>query len=167
MLSNTVQNAINEQIKNEIYSAYLYLSMSAHFWSSTILLGLAHWMRVQSQEELGHALKFYDYVLDRGGKVILQAIDQPPVDWTSPLELFSQVLEHEQKVTGLIHKLNDLAIKENDYATQVMLQWFITEQVEEEKNATQIIDQLKMIEARESGILMLDHRLRKRGESED
>lgn len=138
MLSNTVQNAINEQIKNELYSAYLYLSMSAHFESAS-LLGLAHWMRVQSQEELGHALRFYDYVLDRGGKVVLQAIDQPPVDWTSPLELF----------------------------TQVMLQWFITEQVEEEKNATQIIDQVKMIEARESGILMLDHRLRKRGDGED
>ena len=117
MVSNTVQNAINEQIKNELYSAYLYLSMSAHFESAS-LLGLAHWMRVQSQEELGHALKFYDYVLDRGGKVILQAIDQPPADWTSPLELFNQVLEHEQKVTGLIHKLNDLAIKENDYITR-------------------------------------------------
>lgn len=165
MLSKAVQDAINEQIKNEFYSAYLYLSMSAHFESGN-LQGFAHWMRLQAQEEQGHALKFFDYMHDRGGAVRLQAIDRPPAEWKSSLELFQQVLEHEQMVTGMIHRLYELAAKENDYATEIMLQWFITEQVEEEKNATQIIDQLKLIDAHGTAVLMLDKQLSKRGKGD-
>jgi ferritin len=164
MLSKTIQDAINEQIKNELYSAYLYLSMAAHY-EAVNLTGFANWMRVQAKEEQGHAMKFFDYINDRGGRVTLQAIDQPPSEWKSSLELFQQVLQHEQKVTGLINKLYELAVKENDYATQVMLQWFITEQVEEEKSAGQIIEQLKMIEDRSTAVLLLDKQLGKRGES--
>jgi ferritin len=162
MLSKVIQDAINEQIKNEMYSAYLYLSMSAHF-EATALAGFARWMQVQNQEEWAHAMKFYAYVNDRGGRVTLKAIDQPPAEFGTPMEVFQQVLEHEQQVTGMIHNLYALAIKENDPATQVMLQWFITEQVEEEKNATQIIEQLKMIEERSTAVLMLDKQLGKRG----
>ncbi len=162
MLSKAVQDAINEQIKNELYSAYLYLSMSAHLEASN-LQGFAHWMRLQAQEEQGHALKFFDYMHDRGGAVRLQAIGQPPAEWKSSLELFQQVLEHEQMVTGMIHRLYELAAKENDYATGIMLQWFITEQVEEEKNAADIIADLNLIEARGTAVLLLDKELGKRG----
>jgi ferritin len=162
MLSKTLENAINDQIKHEFYSAYLYLSMAAHLEAHN-LPGFANWMRVQFQEEQAHALKFYDYVYARGGAVKLQAIDQPPSDWKSSLELFQQVLEHERKVTGLINKLYELAVKENDYATQVMLQWFIAEQVEEEKNAADIIASLELIDAHGTAVLMLDKQLGKRG----
>ena len=162
MISQAMQDAINEQIKNELYSAYLYLSMSAYFEGRN-LPGFAKWLRVQFEEEQGHALKFYDYVHERGGTVKLQAIAQPPSEWKSNLDAFQQVLDHEQKVTGLIHKLYALALKENDYASQIMLQWFISEQVEEEKNATDIIAQLQMIEERGTAVLMLDHELGHRG----
>ena len=164
MISQAMQDAINEQIKNELYSAHLYLSMSAHFEEQN-LPGFATWLRVQFQEEQGHALKFYDYLHERGGVVELQAIPQPPAEWGTHLDIFNQVLEHEQKVTALIYQLYELAVKENDYASQIMLQWFITEQVEEEKNATQIIENLKLIEARGTAVLMLDHDLGKRGKS--
>ena len=163
MITKTMQDAINEQIKNELYSAYLYLAMSAHFEAAN-LPGFAHWMRVQASEEEEHAMKFYAYLYDRGGRVQLKAIDQPPFEWPSTLDAFQQVLEHEQKVTSLIHNLYALAVKENDYATQVMLQWFIDEQVEEEKNASTIVEQVKMIEAKGSAILYLDHELGERGE---
>ena len=161
MINKTVQDAINEQIKNELYSAYLYLSMGAYF-ESISLPGFAKWMKVQAAEEQEHAMKFFEYVFERGGRVQLKAIDQPPFEWQSPLVAFEQVLEHEQKVTSLINSLYAVALKENDYASQVMLHWFITEQVEEEKNAAAIIEQLKMIDARETAILMLDHDLGKR-----
>ena len=164
MISQAMQDAINEQIKHEFYSAYLYLAMSAHFEEEN-LGGFATWLRVQFQEEQAHALKFMDYLYERGGAVKLQALDQPPVKFGLHLEVFQQVLEHEQKVTGLIHKLYELALKENDYASQVMLQWFINEQVEEEKNATDIIASLKLIEAKGTAVLMLDHELGHRGKS--
>jgi ferritin len=121
-------------------------------------------MRVQAKEEQAHAMKFFEYVHDRGGTVKLQSIDAPPSEWGTSLALFQAVLEHEQKVTSLIHGLYELAVKENDYATQVMLQWFITEQVAEEKNATQIIENLKLIDAHGTAMLMLDKQLGKRGE---
>ena len=162
MLSKTAQEAINGQIKNELYSAYLYLSMSAYFESKT-LPGFARWMRVQEAEERMHAIKFFDYVLDRGGMITLQPIDGPPTEFKGPLEVFELVLEHEKKVTAMIHKLYELAVKEKDYATQVLLQWFITEQVEEEKNATQVIEKLRMVEAKCHGGLVLDHEMGKRG----
>jgi len=161
MISKSMQDAINEQIKNEIYSAYLYLSMSAHFEGRN-LNGFAKWLRVQANEELGHAMKFYDYLFERGGQVVLKAIEQPPSEWKSNLEVFEQVLEHEQKVTAMINKLYEQALKENDYPSQILLQWFINEQVEEEKNATQIIENLKLIDAHGTAVLMLDHELGKR-----
>ena len=162
MLNKTVQDTINEQIKNELYSAYLYLAMSAYFEAQT-LPGFAHWMRLQANEEVAHAMKFFEYVNDRGGRVLLKAIDQPPAEWKSYLEAFEQVLEHEKKVTALINHLYEVALKENDYASQVMLHWFITEQVEEEKHAAEIVEELKRIDAHETAVLLLDKKLGKRG----
>lgn len=165
MISKKVQDAINEQIKNEIYSAYLYLSMSAHFEAEN-LPGFAHWMRVQFEEEMTHALKLYDHMNERGGRTKLLAIPEPHSEWNTSLEVFNQVLEHEQHVTSLIHNLYKTALEENDYAAQVMLHWFINEQVEEEKNATEIVEQLKLIDARGTAVLMLDNNLGKRGKED-
>lgn len=158
MLSKSLQDAINEQIRNEIQSAYLYLAMSEHCESSN-LPGAAHWLHEQWEEELEHAMKFSKYVNDRGGRVTLGAIDKPKAEWPSLLAVFQEVLAHEQKVTAMINSLYALALKENDYAAQVELQWFVKEQVEEEKNATEIIQMLKM--AGESGptVMMVDRHL--------
>lgn len=158
MLNKTVRDAINEQIKNEVFSAYLYLSMSGYFEAAN-LPGFAKWMRVQYEEELQHALKFFDFVHDRGGRVKLAAIDQPMSDFQSPLDVFQHALAHEQKVTGMIDNLYGLAVKENDYPAQVLLQWFISEQVEEEKNADLIVEQLKLIGDNGNGLLILDREL--------
>jgi len=158
MLSQTLQDAINQQVKNELYSAYLYLAMVADFEAKN-LPGFAHWMRLQSQEEVSHAMKLFDYVNDRGGRVILEAIDQPPVEFKSPLDSFQQALEHEREVTAMINSLYELAVKENDYPTQIMLQWFIEEQVEEEKNATEVVELLKMVGDHPAGLLMLDRQM--------
>jgi ferritin len=162
MLNRTIQDALNEQIKNEVYSGYLYLSMAAYS-ESVNLPGFAHWMRAQAQEELGHALKMFDYVNERGGRVLLQAIAQPPAEFESPLDVFRKTLEHEQHVTQLIHDLYALALQENDYATQMFLQWFVTEQVEEEKNATEIVNLLEAVGGRGQGLIMLDRQLAQRG----
>jgi ferritin len=161
MLSKAVQDAINEQIKNELYSAYLYLSMAA-YCESINLPGFAHWMRRQYEEEVTHGLKFFDYLTERGARVTLKAIDQPPADFESPLAMFQQTLEHEQKVTGLINDIYALAVKENDYASQVELQWFITEQVEEEKSASEIVEQLKMMGEHGPSLIMMDRHLASR-----
>jgi ferritin len=162
MLSKAMQDAINEQIKNELYSAYLYLSMAAYFETGN-LPGSAHWMRVQSQEEVAHAMKFFDFVNERGGRVVLQAIDQPPVEFDSPSDVFEKTLEHERKVTALIHHLYEVALKENDYAAQVMLHWFIEEQVEEEDQASQILETLRMVGDKGNALVMLDRQLGSRG----
>jgi ferritin len=161
MLNQKVQDAINEQVKNELYSAYLYLAMSAHFENAG-LQGFAKWTRMQSEEEVEHAMKLFDYVNERGGRVVLQAIDQPPVEWGTPLDVFEAILGHEQKVTGLIHKLYEVALEEKDYATQVMLHWFIDEQVEEEDSAGLIVDQLKMIANDQGRMLHFDRHIGKR-----
>ena len=161
MLSKTMLAEMNEQVKHELFSAYLYLSMAAHFEAAN-LGGFASWMRLQAAEEQEHAMKFFDYILDRGGKVALQAIDGPQVDFGTPLAVFEEVLAHEQKVTALIHKLYALAIKEMDYASQVFLNWFVEEQVEEEKNATTILETLKLIGDKSNAIYQLDHQLGKR-----
>jgi ferritin len=166
MISETLLDTINQQIKHELYSAYLYLSMSAHFEASA-LPGFARWTRLQANEELGHAMKFFDYLNDRGGRVVLLPIDQPPAEWGGPLEVFEEILKHEQKVTGLIHNLYAQAIKEKDYAAQIMLQWFVNEQVEEEKNATLIVDQLKMAEEKKGHLINIDRHVGKRGAEED
>lgn len=162
MLNKTVERAINEQIKAELYSAYLYLSMAAYSAAAN-LPGFAHWMKVQSQEETGHAMKFFEYLNERGGRVVLEALDQPPVEFESPVDLFKKVLEHEQLVTGLINDLYELAVKQNDYATQVLLHWFIEEQVEEEASAAQIVETLKMAGDKGNALIMLDRGLAKRG----
>ncbi len=161
MLSKVMQGEINEQIKNELYSAYLYISMSAHFEAAN-LPGFAHWMRLQSQEEVLHAMKFFDFVNNRNSRVVLQAIDQPPVEFESPLDIFEQTLEHERKVTAMIGRLYKLALEESDYSTQVMLQWFIEEQVEEEASAEQIVGMLQMIGDETQSLIMLDRELGQR-----
>lgn len=154
---------MNEQIKNELFSAYLYLSMAA-FFEEKNLPGFAHWMRVQAQEEQEHALKFFDFIHDRGGKITLLPIEQPKAEWKSALDAFNDAYEHEQLVTGMINKIYETALEQKDYPSQIMLQWFIDEQVEEEKNASDIVEQLKRIEERGTAILMLDHELGKRSE---
>ena len=161
MLSNAMQQAINEQIKNELYSAYLYLAMAAYAESEN-LAGFAHWMRLQSQEEVSHAMKFFDYVNERGGRVELHAIDKPPVAFDSPRHLFEETLGHERKVTAMIHELYALALKEKDYPTQVMLQWFVAEQVEEEDSASRILDTLTTVGDTPQALVMLDRELGKR-----
>jgi len=155
MFSKKLEQAVNEQIKNEIYSGYLYLAMAAQCESMN-LNGFAHWLKVQAKEELGHAMKLYDFVNDRGGRVVLEAIDKPPVEYKSLQAMFEAVYEHEQKVTGLINKLYELAKVENDYPLQVHLQWFIDEQVEEEKNAVEILAKLKLVGESGNGLMMLD-----------
>jgi len=162
MISKIMQDAINDQIQKELYSSYLYLSMSAYFADKN-LSGFAHWMRVQESEEREHAMKLYDFILERGGRVNLKAIDAPKTEWTSTLEIAEEVAAHEAKVTASIYALYETALKDKDYPSQVMLQWFISEQVEEEKNAAEIVENLKLIEKGGTAIYVLDHQLGKRG----
>jgi ferritin len=163
MLNKIMQEAINDQINKELFSSYLYLSMAAYFEDKN-LPGFAHWMRKQEAEEREHAMKFYDFILERGGKVTLKAIDAPKSEWKSTLEAAEEVAAHEAKVTASIYSLYETSLKEKDYPTQIMLQWYISEQVEEEKNAAEIVANLKLIEDHGTAVLMLDHRLGKRGE---
>jgi len=161
MLSKTLQDALNTQIKHEFFSSYLYLAMSSYFESQS-LLGFAKWMRIQSEEEHGHAMRLFDFVHDRGGSVELQALEQPRGEFAAPLDVFQQALEHERFITAQIHQLYALAVREKDYPTQVHLQWFIDEQVEEEKNASDIVDQLRIAGNDSAAILLLDHNLGQR-----
>lgn len=161
MLDKRMEKALNDQINAEIYSAYLYMSMSAYF-ESISLKGFANWMRVQTMEEQTHAKKFYDFMLDRGGRVLLTSIDAPPTEWESPLAAFEHVLEHEQHVTSLINGLMDLAIDLRDHATGSFLKWFIDEQVEEEASADEIIQSLKLNEHNPAGLFMIDKELGQR-----
>ncbi len=161
MIPKSVQDAMNTQIKNELASAYLYLSMAAHFEASS-LPGFATWMKIQAKEEVDHAMKFFAFINERGGRVVLEAIEKPPAEFKSPAEVMRQVYQHEQKVTSMINGIYAVALKENDYPSQVMLQWFIGEQVEEEKSALDIADKLKMIGDAPAGLLMLDHQLGER-----
>ena len=158
MLSKAIQDAINDQINKELYSSYLYLAMSTYYAESNFS-GFASWMKVQSTEEYGHAMKFYGYVIERNGHVELETIEKPSAKFKSPADVFKQVLEHEQKVTAMINKLYELAIKEKDYPTQIMLEWFITEQLEEEKSAGDILDQLKMVGDSPVSLIMMDRQL--------
>jgi ferritin len=160
-MDKQLEKLIQDQIKNEWYSAYLYTSMAA-WCESENLEGFAHWMYKQAGEETEHGKKMFQFLIDRGVKVVLQAIPQPPADFPSPLGIFEQSLEHEKKVTALINGIADQADKVNDHPTKVFIQWFITEQVEEEKNASQILDLLKKIPPNSAGIFQLDHRLLKR-----
>jgi len=166
MLGKKLEDAINEQVNKELYSAYLYLSMSAYCEAEN-LPGAAKWMRAQAEEEVEHAMRFFDYVHARGGRVVLRAIEMPPPVWKSPLEMFEQVLDHERKVTGMINRIYEVALAEKDYATQMELQWFITEQVEEEQKAGQVVEQLKRVEAHPMGLLTVDRQLGERQTSEE
>jgi len=161
MLSKSMEDALNRQINRELYSAYLYTSMSAYF-SSVNLAGFAKWMRVQAKEERAHAAKIYDYVLARGGKITLLDIEAPKSKWASAGKVFEDVYTHEQKVTGMIHALVELATKEKDHATFEMLQWFVKEQVEEEENASEILAKIKSIGDVPGHLFHLDHELAKR-----
>ena len=153
-----MEAALNEQLNKEMYSAYLYMSMSAY--STHIgLKGFANWFMVQYQEEMIHAMKFYNYINDQGGRVMLTAIDAPPTAFESPLDMFEKTLKHEQFVTKRINDLDDLAIKEKEHTTSIFLQWFITEQIEEEANDNDVIAKLKLVGKKGDALLMLDKEL--------
>ena len=164
MLTEKMQTALNGQLNAELYSSYLYLSMNAYF-KSVNLDGFANWMYYQAQEELEHSLKFYDFIIQRGGKVQLQQIAAPPTEWNSPLAVFEATLKHEQKVTGLINDLVDVAHEERDHATNIFLQWFVSEQVEEEESVGGVLEQLKLLGDAKGGLFMIDRELSKRGAS--
>ena len=155
MLNKRVEEALNEQINAELWSAYLYLSMAAYFEDQN-LSGFANWMRIQYQEETAHAMKFFDYINERGGRVMLKPIDKVDAEWKDIVHAFEDTLEHEQKVTSLIHNLVDIANEEKDHATFNFLQWFVEEQVEEEASADEILNKLKMLDGKGAGIFMMD-----------
>ena len=161
MINKKMEEALNDQIREELYSAYLYLSMSA--WFETInLKGFANWMRVQTQEEQFHASKIFDFLNERQGRVVLQQIDAPPYKWDSPLDAFENAYKHEQHITGRINDLVQLATEKKDRATQIFLDWFVSEQVEEEASVDEIVQQLKLINNKGQGLLMIDRELRMR-----
>ncbi|MBN1456466.1 MAG: ferritin [Sedimentisphaerales bacterium] len=161
MLSKKMEDAFNAQLNAELYSSYLYLSMAAYF-ESTNLAGFANWMNVQVQEEQFHAMKFYNYINDRGGRVKLGQIDAPQVEWDGPIAVFEATLKHEQKVTSLINNLVFLARDEKDNASEIFLQWFVNEQVEEEDNAGTLLGQLKLIKDNPHALFMIDRELSQR-----
>lgn len=161
MISDKMQKALNDQINAELHSAYLYLSMSAYF-TSLNLDGSAHWMRLQAQEELMHGMKFYDYVNEAGGRALLGAVEAVPTEWKSPLAAFEAALGHEQKMTRKINDLVGLAMAEKDHATYAMLQWFVTEQVEEEANADDICKKIRFVGQDGPGMYMIDRELKTR-----
>ena len=158
MLNQKIQDALNEQINAELFSAYLYLSMAQHFEAEG-LPGFANWFKIQFKEEQDHATIFMNYINQRGGRVILKAIDAVPTSWESPMDAFKATLEHEQKVTSLINGLYALATEENDYATRDRLAWFVTEQVEEEDNCRVLLDKLRLIGDNGMGLYMLNTEL--------
>jgi ferritin len=162
MLSPKMQDAFNKQMNAEMYSSYLYLAMAAWF-ENAYLPGFAQWMHAQAKEEWAHAMKFYGHINDRGGRMLLTPIAGPPTDWATTLAVFEDVAKHEAKVTGLIHDLAALAAAEKDPAAAVFLQWFVSEQVEEEASVDAVLAQLKMIGESKSSLLMIDHHMGKRG----
>jgi ferritin len=157
-INKKVEDAINKQINAELYSAYLYLGMSARC-TELNLKGMANWLYVQAQEEMTHAMKFYRFVLERGGHTVFPAIEGVRDNWKAPLEMFSAAYEHEQKVTAMINNIVDIAIAERDHATASMLNWFVDEQVEEEANSSEITEKLKLIGESKDGLFMLDKEL--------
>ncbi len=165
MLTKEIEDALNAQLNYELLSAYIYLSMSAQFTSEN-LDGFAHWMSEQAKEEVGHAMKFYSFINDRQGRVALQAIDKPQFDWKSPLDAFESALEHEKSVTKRINDLVDLALKHGDHATNIFLQWFVTEQIEEESSVDEVIEQLKKMGDFKGGLYLLDRELATRSSAE-
>jgi len=161
MLDEKIERGINDQINAELYSAYLYYSMAAYF-EGLSLKGFSHWLRVQALEEMTHVQKFFEYLNDRGGRVVLMPIGAPPSEWGSPLEVFEQVYAHEAEVTGLINKLMDLVLAASDHASSSFLQWFVSEQVEEEASADEVLQKLKLVDKTEGGLFLLDQEMDKR-----
>lgn len=163
MFSEKLTKEMNLQIKHELYSAYLYLSMASHFDADN-LKGFSHWMKIQAKEELEHGMKFYEYLNSRGVKVNLETIDQPPLEFGDPVEMFAMVLEHEKSVTDRINLLYSIAIDDKDYASQSFLNWFVDEQVEEEEQAAEILDTLKKVGDKSTALFMIDRSLSEREE---
>jgi len=161
MISEKMQKALNDQINAEMYSSYLYWAMSAYF-EDINLRGFAGWMKVQAAEELEHAQKIYNHLIERNGRAILQKIDAPPAKWNSPLEAFQAAYEHECMISGRINDIVNLASSEKDHATAVFFHWFVEEQVEEEAQTLEVVNQLKMAGDSKGGLLVLDHHLGKR-----
>lgn len=161
MLSQKLQDALNEQMKNEFYSAYLYKAMAAYFEAED-LPGFANFFEVQALEEMTHGDKFYQYICEAGGRAFLKAIDEPKNEYASPTDAFEYALAHEQKVTGMINQLTDLAIAESDHATRIFLQWFVSEQVEEEASFNGWLAKVRRIGSDGRGLLMLDQELGQR-----
>ncbi len=161
MLSDKMQEKLNDQLNFEAFSAYIYMAMSAYF-ESMDLPGFSNWMRIQTQEELFHSSKFFDYINDRDGRVVLKQIDGPPTEWESPLAAFEDALKHEKIVTSRIHALAKMAMEEGDQATYTFLQWFVNEQIEEEANVRTIVQHLKMVGKEGYGLFMLDRELGQR-----
>ena len=166
MIKERILAALNDQINREFYASYLYLAMAAHFDLQS-LDGFARWMFKQSEEEYGHAMRILRHVLERGGQVELKPIDAPPAEFGSPLSIFEQALEHEQRVTQHIHDIYRLAVEEEDYATQSLMEWFVNEQVEEEDTVGRIVDRLRLAGDNRAAILMLDAELGQREEEEE
>lgn len=166
MLTEPVENALNEQINAELFSEYLYLSMAAYYEEQG-LSGFSSWMRAQADEENAHAMRLYDYILERDGHVTLESIDSPPTKWDSPMDAFKAAYEHEVEITGMIDDLVAVAREENDNATENMLQWFVAEQVEEEATTQEILDKLKHVGDDGTGLLMVDQELAQRGGKSD
>jgi len=158
MIGERLNTAINDQIKNELESYYIYLSMAAYFHSNS-LDGMGHWMRAQAHEEMIHATKFMEHLIDRNGQVVLQDLKQLKTDWSSPLEAFQNALEHERFISGKINDLTTIAREEKDYASEPLLAWFTDEQIEEEASAGKVVDELGMIGEDKSALLMLDREL--------
>jgi ferritin len=161
MLPEKMEKALNDQLNAEMYSSYLYLSMNA-FFKSIGLEGFANWMYAQAQEEIMHAMKFYDFINQRGGRVILRQIEAPATEWDSPMAVFEATLKHEQKVTGLINDLVETALQDHDHASNIFLQWFVSEQVEEEENVEGVLQQLKLLSDAKGGLFMIDRELANR-----
>ena len=155
MISDAMEKALNDQINAEYHSSYIYLAMAAYF-ESINMRGFANWMTVQAREEMVHVMKFYHYVFERGGRVTLKAIPAPPKEWKSILDAFRAAYAHEQLISGRINKLMELAVKEKDFATQALLQWFVTEQVEEEASACEWVTKLEMVGDSKPGLYMMD-----------
>lgn len=158
MIKQRIQDVMNEQIKHETFSAYLYFSMAAYFHSKGFN-GMAQWMKAQAQEEFGHALRFFNHINERGGRIELQAIEKPEAKWESPLAAFKAALQHEEFITDKINSLAKIADEENDRAASIMLQWFVTEQVEEEASVSEVIDMLELVSDSGHGMLMADREL--------
>ena len=144
MISKKIEDALNKQINEELYSAYLYMSMASHFDAAN-LPGFGNWMKTQAEEEMAHAYRFYHYITERGGQAILAAIAAPPTKWDSPQKAFDDALQHERHITACIHGLVDLAIAEKDHATNLMLQWYVKEQIEEEATAEETLEKIKLV----------------------